>query len=221
MHLTASAARPCDLRVVASLPNPLAARVLGAPGARAASSLRRCATCSTAIVPLSSFVRVDRRPELQPPGVGDARRPRGSRLASFHPDRDRRARRAARCATRQPAERHSKCTFRFSPPTPPRDTNRAGESYAATLLSTLLDHGWDAASGVVDDGLIRKAALRAAAAAALELDLVDFGFPADAEIDAALVAGLDCRLLSHLRSSRAGRRTPLTLAGGRHLTTSV
>ena len=72
---------------------------------------------------------------------------------------------------------------------PPRDTNRAGESYAATLLSTLLDNGWDAASGVVDDGLIRQAALRASAAAALELDLVDFGFPAVAEIDEALRTG--------------------------------
>ncbi len=71
---------------------------------------------------------------------------------------------------------------------PPRDTNRAGESYAATLLATLLDHGWDAASGVVDDGLVRQAAQRAAAAAALVLDRVDFGFPTDAEIDAALVA---------------------------------
>ena len=69
---------------------------------------------------------------------------------------------------------------------PPRDTNRAGESYAATLLSTLLDHGWNAGSGVVDDGLIRTAARRASAAAALELDRVDFGFPTDAEIDAAL-----------------------------------
>ena len=77
---------------------------------------------------------------------------------------------------------------------PPRDTNRAGESYAATLLSTLLDHGWDAASGVVDDALIRTAAQRASAAAALELDRVDFGFPSDAEIDAALAGRrLGCR----------------------------
>jgi sugar/nucleoside kinase (ribokinase family) len=72
---------------------------------------------------------------------------------------------------------------------PPRDTNRAGESYAATFLSTLLNHGWDAASGVVDDDLIRTAARRSSAAAALELDRVQFGFPSDAEIDAALAAG--------------------------------
>ncbi len=72
---------------------------------------------------------------------------------------------------------------------PPRDTNRAGESYAATLLSTLLDHGWDAASGIIDDDLVRTAASRASAAAALELDKTSFGFPSGAEIDAALAAG--------------------------------
>ena len=72
---------------------------------------------------------------------------------------------------------------------PPRDTNRAGEAYAATLLSTLLEHGWNAGSGVIDDGLIQSAALRSAAAAALVLDRVGFGFPTGAEIEAALRAG--------------------------------
>ena len=72
---------------------------------------------------------------------------------------------------------------------PPRDTNRAGEAYAATLISTLLDQGWYAASGVVEEGLIRLAGERASAAAALVLDRVDFGFPSPAEIDAALDAG--------------------------------
>ena len=43
--------------------------------------------------------------------------------------------------------------------------------------------------GVVEEGLIRMAAERASAAAALELDRVDFGFPSAAEIDAALRAG--------------------------------
>jgi sugar/nucleoside kinase (ribokinase family) len=72
---------------------------------------------------------------------------------------------------------------------PPRDTNRAGESYSATFLSTLLDHGWDAATGVVDDDLIHTAALRASAAAALELDRDIFGFPSDPEIDQAIRTG--------------------------------
>jgi ribokinase len=71
----------------------------------------------------------------------------------------------------------------------PRDTNRAGESFAAAFLATLLDAGWDARSGVVDDPLIQKAAGRAAVAAALQLDRIEFGFPDDAEIDEALRIG--------------------------------
>jgi hypothetical protein len=54
----------------------------------------------------------------------------------------------------------------------------------------LLEEGWNAASGVIDDGLIQSAALRSAAAAALVLDRVDFGFPGRAEIDSALAAGI-------------------------------
>jgi len=72
---------------------------------------------------------------------------------------------------------------------PPRDTNRAGEAYAATLISTLLDQGWCAALGVVEEGLIRMAGERASAAAALVLDRLEFGFPSPAEVDAALDAG--------------------------------
>ena len=43
--------------------------------------------------------------------------------------------------------------------------------------------------GVVEERVIRTAAERASAAAALVLDRVDFGFPGPAEIDAALRAG--------------------------------
>lgn len=72
---------------------------------------------------------------------------------------------------------------------PPRDTNRAGEAYASTLLATLLDHGWNPEGGVIDADLIGQAARRASAAAALVLDRVDFGFPSPREIDAALTIG--------------------------------
>ena len=41
----------------------------------------------------------------------------------------------------------------------------------------------------VADGLIRTAARRASAAAALELDRIRFGFPTDEEIEQALEAG--------------------------------
>ena len=70
---------------------------------------------------------------------------------------------------------------------PPRDTNRAGEAYAATLLSTLLDGGWS--PGVADEELVAHAARCAAAAAALVLDRLDFGFPSGVAIESALRAG--------------------------------
>ena len=70
---------------------------------------------------------------------------------------------------------------------PPRDTNRAGEAYAATLLATLLDAGWR--PGVAERTLVEVAATRASAAAALVLDRPDFGFPTPEEIDEALRAG--------------------------------
>ncbi|WP_169976398.1 carbohydrate kinase family protein [Tautonia rosea] len=64
---------------------------------------------------------------------------------------------------------------------PPRDTNRAGESYASTLLTTLLDAGWQ--GGPVEAGLIEHAAQRAAAAAGLVIGHEDFRFPTPEEID--------------------------------------
>jgi ribokinase len=72
---------------------------------------------------------------------------------------------------------------------PPRDTNRAGESFAACLVNTLLSQGWNPASAVADESLMRYAMLRAAAAAALVLDRVEFGFSDDEEIEAALRDG--------------------------------
>ncbi len=70
---------------------------------------------------------------------------------------------------------------------PPGDTNRAGEAFASTLITTLLDAGWH--PGPVSEGLIRLAVDRASAAAALVLDRLDFGFPSPREIDRALSEG--------------------------------
>jgi sugar/nucleoside kinase (ribokinase family) len=70
---------------------------------------------------------------------------------------------------------------------PPKDTNRAGEAFASTLLTTLLDAGWT--PGTTEDALIHQAAVRASAAAALVLDRLDFGFPTATEIDEAVRAG--------------------------------
>jgi sugar/nucleoside kinase (ribokinase family) len=70
---------------------------------------------------------------------------------------------------------------------PPADTNRAGEAYAATMLSTMLDGGWE--GGGVDHELVEFATRRASAAAALVLDRLGFGFPSQDEIDNALHDG--------------------------------
>ena len=72
----------------------------------------------------------------------------------------------------------------FALPDPIVDTNRAGEAFAAALLRALVDAGW--VPGPADPGLIRRAAWRASAAAALTLRRADFGFPTDAEVAAAL-----------------------------------
>lgn len=76
----------------------------------------------------------------------------------------------------------------FPRASPPRDTNRAGEAYASTLIRTLMDAAWT--PGPVAADLLRHAARRASAAAALVLDFEDFRFPTAAEIDAALAAGM-------------------------------
>ncbi len=71
---------------------------------------------------------------------------------------------------------------------PPKDTNRAGEAFASTLVAALFDDGWS--PGTTSDGSIRRAAERASAASALVLDRTDFGFPTAREIDRALADGI-------------------------------
>jgi ribokinase len=71
---------------------------------------------------------------------------------------------------------------------PPQDTNRAGEAFAATLVSSLMDRGWR--GGPIERDLLRAAARRASAASALVLDRAEFGFPTPAEIDRTLANGL-------------------------------
>jgi sugar/nucleoside kinase (ribokinase family) len=187
--LDARAARPCDLRVVASLPNRLAARVLAAPGAGMRFFAPAMRNVVDRVFPLSSFAgSIDvlscNRQEWD--GLED--REEVAWQVSILVVTDGPAGSSIRYTTPQ-GEPGKLSIPAFPRQRPPRDTNRAGASYAATLLSTLLDQGWKAASGVIDDRLIRSAALRSAAAAALVLDRVEFGFPGGAEIDAALAAG--------------------------------
>jgi ribokinase len=81
------------------------------------------------------------------------------------------------------------CVPAFPRDRPPRDTNRAGEAFAATFISTLLSQEWQPASGVIAADLVRLAMIRASAAAALVLDRTDFGFPAPEDVELALRAG--------------------------------
>lgn len=71
---------------------------------------------------------------------------------------------------------------------PPRDTNRAGEAFGATLIGALMDDGWS--GGPLAEDILRRAGLRASVAAALVLDELGFRFPAPEEIDRALREGI-------------------------------
>jgi ribokinase len=182
--------RPCALGVVAGLPNRLAARVLNAPGSGCrlfAPALRNMIdrTC-----PVSSFAAaidilccnrlewealVDREEvgwKVSILVVTDG--PSGGWARFTGPQGET-------GTIRMPA---------FPRKRPPRDTNRAGEAFAATLISSLMRLGWDRSSGVIHEELIRQAMLRASASAALVLDRVDFGFPGEAAIDQVLQAGM-------------------------------
>ncbi|WP_165063406.1 carbohydrate kinase family protein [Paludisphaera rhizosphaerae] len=72
---------------------------------------------------------------------------------------------------------------------PPRDTNHAGEAFAACFIATLMERGWQPESGVAEVELVREAAIRASAASALVLDRTGFGFPSTVEVDATVTRG--------------------------------
>jgi sugar/nucleoside kinase (ribokinase family) len=180
---------PCDLRVAAALPNRLAAHILSAPGASCRVFAPAMRNMRDQAYLLSSFAgsidllccnrqeweTLDDREEVawrvSILVVTDG--PSGS-LAQFTTPQGEPG------TIRVPA---------FPRNRPPRDTNRAGEAFAATFISTLLSQGWLPASGVVAADLVRQAMIRAAAAAALVLDRTDFGFPAPEDVESALRAG--------------------------------
>jgi ribokinase len=197
----AHAATRCELRVVASLPNPLAAQVLRLPGADVRFFAPTARNLRDRGFPVSRFAEaIDvlscNRREWESLADREEVAWRVSILAVTDGPHGSRVRFTT------PAGEPGLVTVPALPRSePPRDTNRAGEAYAATLLTTLLDGGWS--PGVADEALVAHAAGRAAAAAALVLDRLDFGFPAAGEIDAALRAG---RVESTGRT--VARRTP-------------
>ena len=178
--------RPCDLRVVASLPNRLAAEALRAPGAKVrmfAPALRNMLDDDP---PLAAFAdRIDllscNRGEwetlpdrvtllAQIPAVAITD---GSHGATLHYK-----------SANGPIGLREAAFPRASPPV---DTNRAGEAFGSTLVASLLDGGWT--PGPIAEGLAASAMRRASAAAALVLDRSDFGFPGRGEIDNAVSLG--------------------------------
>ena len=185
--LCGRAGTECDLRVVAALPNRLAAEALRTDGARVrlfAPAMRNMTDRDEPVARFAGHIdilccnrhewaRLEDREEVawQVSLLAVTHGPAGSVVRFTTPQGE-----AGRLEL--PA---------FPRRQPPRDTNRAGEAYAATLVSMLLDHGWT--PGVSDPALVRRAAQRASAAAALVLDRPVFGFPTAAEVDAALRAG--------------------------------
>ena len=180
---------PCDLRIAAALPNRLAAFVLSAPSARCrffAPSMRNMLDRDP---PVSAFASsID---------VLCCNRREWEALA----DREEVAWRVSILVV---TEGQAGSSVRFTTPQgepgivrlpafprshPPRDTNRAGESFAACLVKTLLSEGWNPATAVADASVMRYAMRRASAAAALVLDRVEFGFPEEEEVEAALRDG--------------------------------
>jgi len=187
--LATFAARPCELRVVASLPNALSASALRPSGAGLrlfAPSMRNMIDRDDPISLFATSIDVlccnrvewealDDREEVgwQVSILVVTDGPRGSMVRYTTPTGDA----GVLKIEAFPRER------------PPRDTNRAGEAFGATFIASLLDGNWDAGTGVVEPELIKTAAARASAAAALVLDRVDFGFPSAAQVDEALIAG--------------------------------
>lgn len=181
------APEPSDLRVVAALPNRLAGAILGAPGARVrflAPAMRNMMDREFPLAGLAGSIDVlscnrrewrtlDGRRRLAEGlsilAVTDG--PNGGRIFS-------RDEAGAWRGLAVPA---------FPRSHPPVDTNRAGEAFAAVLITTLMDAGWR--PGPVGPDLIEEAAGRASAASALVLDLARFGFPEPSAIDEALRAG--------------------------------
>ena len=179
------AVRPPRRRVAAE---PAGRR--GAPEAlarRSGSSPRRCGTCSTA----SRRSRASHAASTCSPAT--ATNGTASPTARRSPGRSRSwrsptARAGAWSGSRPPRERRVGSRSRRSRGSthPATRTGRARRTRPRSSRR-LLDRGWE--PGVADPELVRTAAERASAAAALELDRVDFGFPTPEAIDAAVRAG--------------------------------
>ncbi len=179
----------CDLRVVASFPNRLAAQALRLDGAKLrvfAPAMRNMIDRESSVERFAEFVDLlcCNRHEWE--------------------SLEGREQVAWQVSVLAVTDGANGCVLRFTTPegeagrlelpafpraNPPRDTNRAGEAFASTLVQTLMDEGWEPSHGTTAS-LIERAGLRASAAAGLVLDRVDFGFPTGRQIDMAVNAGM-------------------------------
>ena len=178
--------RPSQVRVAAALPNPLVRAALGGP-----ARLRACFPNSRNMLdgaePITQWVdRVDflscNRGEWADLGAGAALLD-GVPIVAVT-DGPRGATVRFRSAAGGRGEIHVPA---FRRTTPILDTNRAGEAFASTMLATLVATGWT--PGPVAPDLVRRAAWRGSAAAALVLGRADFGFATPGAIDAAVERG--------------------------------
>ncbi len=180
--------RPCRLRVVAALPNRVVGQALGREGSSVIRAFfPNARNMLDRVDPLGEFAgRVDflscNRGEWD--DLGD----RAEALDSV----------AVVAVTDGPAgawvrfrgEGGGSDEIRvpaFPRSDPIRDTNRAGEAFASAMLATLVDSGWT--PGPTSSELVRVAATRGSAAAALVLGRADFGFATAREVDEAVRKG--------------------------------
>ena len=180
--------RGCGVRVVAALPNRIAAEALGEPGA---SQIRAFFPAARNMLnradPLAGFAHrfdflscnrgewndlEDQAEALaRVPIVAITDGPRGA-LVRFVDE----------------AGKQDQIEIPVFPRTTPIvDTNRAGEAFAATFLATLVEAGW--MPGPVPRALVERAAWRGSAASALVLGRSDFGLPTLDEVDQAVGRG--------------------------------
>ncbi len=181
---------PCGCRIVAGLPNYLAAKALKAPGARLrvfAPAMRNMSDRGVPVLGMAGAVDILSCNRREWEALED-REEVAARL-SILVVTDGPAGSMARYTDPQGEFRTIRIPA-FPRARPPRDTNRAGEAFAASLIATLTDTDWNPATGVVAEDLMKLAMRRASAASALVLDLAGFGLPTADEIDAAINQGI-------------------------------
>lgn len=181
---------PCEVRIVAGLPNRIAAEIFRAPGA----CLRVFAPAMRNMTDRETLVRQ----VVAPVDLLCCNREEWEAL-------DDREEVAARLSILVVTEGAAGAWARFTDPVgdgrmvrvgafprsrPPRDVNRAGEAFASRFVSEMLEGGWRPASCVAEVELVRAAMLRASTAAALVLDREDFGFPSAHQVEAAAARGV-------------------------------